>query len=130
MLGLMTAATCGDACWHAREDICRCSCGGKNHGCLRDANGVKPVRTARIDGVMRRLAGVGNGVGEEAQRLNMLANEHYKYAADCRDRCFARIPARIRCATRAQIAKWPELTAYRELKPWERRPYLLWIKVE
>lgn len=50
---LYTEHTCGDACWHAHEDICRCSCGGRNHGCLRkekrivlidDAESVFPRR--------------------------------------------------------------------------------------
>lgn len=53
--------TCGEACWHAREEVCRCSCGGKNHGCLRaGAEGAaEPERTCRINGVRYKLAAVG-----------------------------------------------------------------------
>ena len=47
---LLTGATCGDACWHAREDICRCSCGGKNHGILLGTDGKQPTRTRKIGG--------------------------------------------------------------------------------
>ena len=28
----LTDAPCTSKCWHAEEDVCRCSCGGKNHG--------------------------------------------------------------------------------------------------
>ena len=41
----MTDATCGDACWAARSDVCRCSCDGKNHGITRTADGERPTRT-------------------------------------------------------------------------------------
>lgn len=51
--------TCGEACWHAREEVCRCSCGGRNHGCLRNAGGERPVRTAKIDGERYELLAVG-----------------------------------------------------------------------
>jgi len=43
---LLLGHTCGEACWHAREDVCRCSCGGRNHGCLRDGN-TQPDRVCR-----------------------------------------------------------------------------------
>ena len=51
--------TCGEACWHAREEICRCSCGGKNHGVLRTANGVRPDRTCKIAGERYTFRAVG-----------------------------------------------------------------------
>ena len=28
----VTNAPCSAACWHAQEEICHCSCGGKHHG--------------------------------------------------------------------------------------------------
>jgi hypothetical protein len=28
----LTTAPCTSKCWHAEEDVCRCSCGGRNHG--------------------------------------------------------------------------------------------------
>lgn len=55
---ILTTQTCGEACWHAREDVCRCSCGGRNHGCLNHG-GAKPERTAKIDGQQYRLLAVG-----------------------------------------------------------------------
>ena len=58
MLHFITGSTCGDACWHAREDICRCSCGGKNHGILTHADGKQPKRTRRIDGNFYELMAI------------------------------------------------------------------------
>lgn len=56
----LTSQTCGEPCWHAREEICRCSCGGRNHGCLTHADGIAPDRTAKIDGERYKLIAVGN----------------------------------------------------------------------
>ena len=58
MIGLLTDATCGDACWAAREDICRCSCDGENHGITRTANGERPTRTRRVKAHRYRLLAV------------------------------------------------------------------------
>jgi hypothetical protein len=49
--------TCGDSCWKAKEEICRCSCGGKNHGIhLRGGNAI---RNAKINGYRYELVRVG-----------------------------------------------------------------------
>lgn len=55
---ILTGHTCGDACWHAREDVCRCSCGGKNHGILCGTHGEQPERTSRKDGRVYKLVAV------------------------------------------------------------------------
>lgn len=59
LFGILTETTCGEACWHAREDVCRCSCGGKNHGILCGPNGIQPKRMAKIAGCMYALEAVG-----------------------------------------------------------------------
>ncbi len=71
VLAILTSQTCGEACWHAREDVCRCSCGGKNHGCLNHG-GERPERHSKIDGVPYRLGGVGpwRSLYDEAKRIN------------------------------------------------------------
>ena len=132
-----TNATCGEACWHAREDICRCSCGGRNHGCMRTENGIKPNRTAKIDGHMYELQGIGEGTFELAQTINRNEGIEFLYACTSRDYCYRSIKAKIRTATDAQMHKWKELEAYRG-KIWTEengkvhyidKPFLLWIKV-
>ena len=59
LLAILTEATCGFSCWHAKEEICHCSCGGKNHGCMKTGDREQPTRTARIDGKMYELVAVG-----------------------------------------------------------------------
>jgi hypothetical protein len=63
IFGVMTGSTCGDACWHAREEVCRCSCGGRNHGILT-TGGARPQRTARIEGQLYELVAVIPGRAE------------------------------------------------------------------
>jgi hypothetical protein len=145
VISVLTSMTCGEPCWHAVEDICRCSCGGKNHGCLTTADGKQPVRASKIDGERYKLAGVGlradlmaaakelNGrqwrsvcpaqavigceVGDftEAQIADARARginvwfSQYKYAWNETD---AGAPARLKYATKEQVAKWPELKAW------------------
>lgn len=53
----LTGSTCGDSCWHAREDICRCSCAGKNHGILTQG-GTAPVRNSKVKGEFFELVAV------------------------------------------------------------------------
>ena len=43
-----TLQTCGDACWYAKEDTCRCSCIGANHGILKVDGAERPSRTRRV----------------------------------------------------------------------------------
>jgi len=64
-LAIITGHTCGEACWHAREEICRCSCGGQNHGIL-NRGGERPQRCCKIDGNFYELVAVipGRGDGE------------------------------------------------------------------
>src|SRR6476469_507082 len=118
LVAYLTEQTCGDACWHAREDICRCSCGGKNHGCLRDASGDQPVRTSRIDGYMYELQAVGYDLDKVGDKINEDANLYgiYTYnTARSRDAMYRGAPAKTRYATQSQVDRWPELAAYRGL---------------
>jgi len=133
---ILTGHTCGESCWRAEEDICRCSCGGKNHGCLRTADGVRPERTSRIKGYMYKLIAVGSGGDLEgkAQEINQAAGITFLYAHTSTYRDHDGIPAKMKCATQSQINAWPELSAWRgktesELY-FEGKPYLLWQKVE
>lgn len=71
IISILTSQTCGEPCWHAREEICRCSCGGKNHGCLTHG-GERPERHAKIDGIPYKLAGVGpsQSLRADADKIN------------------------------------------------------------
>ena len=144
----LTESTCGEACWTAREDVCRCSCGGKNHGCMRTADGARPNRTAKIDGPRYQLAAVGEHwrMHADAVTVNKANGETWIYADSSRDPMAWNCPAKIRKATQAQLDKWPELRANRDAynaKVAEFRtggsglivrdvtelwPYLLWVR--
>jgi len=131
---ILTETTCGATCWTAKEDVCRCSCGGKNHGCSLTPDGVKPDRTAKIDGFRYKLLAVGqryrDGLSTQARKINQELGKkiigtytHYSRDTD------KGAPARIKSASKSQIASWPELAAYREAVCFIH-PYLLWFKIE
>lgn len=79
LLAILTGATCGDACWHAREEVCRCSCGGANHGILRGPNGERPTRTCKIGGNFYELAAVV--AAQTPWELNKADSEAYAEVA-------------------------------------------------
>jgi len=74
VMAVLTSQTCGEACWHAREEVCRCSCGGANHGCLTHG-GERPERTCKIDGILYRLKAVGKrrDISADACEMNRQA---------------------------------------------------------
>lgn len=154
LVAFLSEHTCGEACWDAREDVCRCSCAGKNHGCMRGANGIRPERTAKIDGVRYVLKATAiadtrskdpileaahSGLYSELQRLNATYAPERRFTSW--DTNVRNAPARIRNASKDQLAKWPELASYRAsieaikasgqycwndiLNAW---PILLWVR--
>lgn len=142
IIAYLTERTCGEACWHAKDEVCHCSCYGKNHGCLRNKNGVKPDRHARIDGIVYKLEGVGD-VYDDARRINQSAGykaiekpskfttsdgvELYSQYYYCWSVTDKEAPARVKNATTTQIKNWPELAAWRD---GNKRPSLLWVRIE
>ena len=114
----MSGHTCGIACWTAQDDICHCSCGGVNHGCLRTADGTQPVRSRKHQGVFYELHRVIKGY-KEMMMLRQNEPDLFKQVAYYKP------------ATTAEIMKWPELKAYRTMSPVQRimDPILLfWVK--
>ena len=105
IIGYFSGHTCGDACWHARDLVCVCSCGGRNHGIL--ARGEKqPTRTARIGGSVYEMVEVGPWREIEARRMaETRACGHRWFFDPCG-------PWLAKSASKAQLAKWPELAAY------------------
>lgn len=132
LVSFLTGSTCGDNCWHAREEVCRCSCGGANHGCLLAAGAEQPARTARIDGELMQLAAVGH-YSEMCSQADQIHWRARKVEAVGWRPKMPRYPAHCKAATSAQIAKWPELSAYRELQGldlYTASVTLLWISPE
>jgi len=119
---ILSDITCGEACWCAREDVCKCSCGGKNHGILRTPDGTRPVRTAKIDGYRYELLAVGerHDLYPEIDRLmkalpfksvNKTMGYHYSWQDTDKGS-----PIRVKYATPVQVEHWAELTAFRGLE--------------
>lgn len=141
----LTNKTCGEACWYAKEEICRCSCGGKNHGCLKREDGEQPQRTAMIDGVRYKLAAVGKTeMYGEATIINKAAPKR-QITSTCAyhwRETEPGAPARVKKASPSQLERWPELKAHLEeitaikarrhapieyMRVW---PYLLWVRID
>ena len=126
MIGYLTGSTCGDMCWHAREEICRCSCGGANHGIL-NRGGCAPKRTCKIDGEFYELAGITASAEGECP-----AEYYERHDAEVRAVMEERFPAldtwaygAFRQASTPPVvdrkisatqAKWPEVAAIKNAR--------------
>lgn len=149
----LTDATCGEGCWEARELICRCSCGGKNHGCMKSKSGNRPQRTAKIDGEAYKLVSIG-AYGDILKQYDALMKTKESVKCDCEKehkqglRDVEKLkthdggiiiyhyywketdvgsPARVKPATKSQLLSWEELQGIDREKI--RSPYLLWEKL-
>lgn len=103
---ILTRDTCSEACWNAHEHVCRCSCGGTNHGCML-VNGVpQPNRTRRVKDTRYRLAAV-------LDWMNFEDRFQYRALEYSQDFAFQAVP---------KDCKWTELAGIAE-------PYrFIWVK--
>ncbi len=140
-VAILTENTCGEACWCAREEICRCSCGGKNHGILRTPEGTQPVRTSKIDGYRYELLAVGKREELHDQIKRLMASlpirseqwaesNHYVYHWEYTEKGS---PIRVKYATPVQCEHWNELKMFRGIDTREfyrKSPALIWKRTE
>ena len=142
-----TMTTCGEACWRAREDVCRCYCGGANHGVLRSGNGERPTRTRRVGRHVYELEAVFGGTSGDRDAHKYIteileargvqyayhvagnANISNEWADSHKDN-----PYRFAPASKSAVKSWPELSAYRDSLEddwawYRRRPYCVWRRV-
>lgn len=138
-LAVLTDRSCGEACWHAREDVCRCECGGSNHGILLKDGTEQPNRHSRIDGVAYELVAIGE-YRELCQKASQICEEAPEYPTrDYYDSSKMVMKkhnfnhgtwlVQLKPASKAQCVLWNELSAYKGLSNFEfyqRKPYLLW----
>jgi hypothetical protein len=132
----ITETTCGEACWSAREDICRCSCIGKNHGVTRTPAGVTPVRTRKLNGHAYQLLAVESTNGScravrmrplEVQKSGIMGKlvaggrwERYSWDST------PGYPVKLKTASESEVRRWPELAAWRG----HGRPCTSWIRAD
>jgi hypothetical protein len=144
---MVTEQTCGDACWHAREDICRCSCGGRNHGCLRTEDGQQPSRTRKIKGAMYQLVAVESyesdnknttesrifnlerNIENEGINLKLWTYGDINWAEGYR---MEHLPTFVKTASEDEVKRWPELSQWKEVvdKSFWYRPITLWLRID
>lgn len=136
---ILTGTTCGLTCWYAREDICRCSCGGVNHGCLRGEGGEQPARTRKIAGYVYQCISVTTDYSAAENEVRWLDNT-VAQAGIVRPRYWERThyaywlseekgkPAIRKQPSDSEIERWPELAAYRDR--FSRRPQMVWLRTD
>lgn len=144
MIGIFALTACGPACWEAKDDVCRCSCGGAHHGIHRNKNQscADLKRQMVYGGFIFELRDVakpidrGSGIfgpdtcfNGEARELNEQAGIKFYFAHTSRNH-FGEFPvAIVRTPTDAQIAKWPELAEWRgKVSPLYGKPSILWVR--
>lgn len=132
MLNLIRHGTCNTACWEAREDVCRCMCGGRNHGITRHG-GERPGRYCQRKGVAYTLEAitVGRSAYSEAERMVDSLRESQpkiaKYGYHYWDEGYAfaqSVPPNAR--------KWPEVIAVAPaVETWgsDGDIYLVWRRI-
>ena len=133
----ITESTCGEACWAAREDVCRCSCVGRNHGVLR-GDGIRPDRTRKLNGYVYIVLAVeapgGSCMAATQHPLEELKRNIVQRAIDLGlwDRyawdSTPGSPVKIKTASESEVARWPELAAWRDNRRW--RPETVWIRAD
>ena len=124
MEAIITETTCGENCWTAREDVCRCQCGGKNHGIQRDDEdgSEQPTRTRRVKGKIYELHSVVEGYHDANQiehKIWQRVRRHVSHPWNCVIR---------QRAPKAKFGKWPELDAYEYASGIFSAPYLIWLR--
>lgn len=145
---MITERTCGDACWHAREDICHCSCGGRNHGCLRTNDGEQPARTKRIQGAMYQLIAVETYSETECRAatkhpiyiLQRMIDDNAIKAGlfewhelkGSKSFCDKPLPVYVKTASESEVNRWAELSQWRkgELALMFNKPLTVWIRAD
>lgn len=137
--------TCGEACWHAKDTDCKCSCGGKNHGIFH--RGGIAERTCKLNGHAYKLVAVDSYSNVLELQRELLAgygvmrcydyygNGEYKHQTylsqfACRgDKDVYGFPLVAKQATLSQCQRWRELSDHKNITEMERSrkaPYLLW----
>jgi len=75
LVELLSAHTCSEACWFAREEVCRCSCNGKHHGAA-----LRGIDTGQLAIQSRNLAWeIKKQKKEHAKRVQ---NGHWNAAGE------------------------------------------------
>lgn len=137
MLSFWSDITCGANCWEAKEELCKCSCGGKNHGSA--LRGETAIRTAKIDGIRYQLEAVGTNIdlASEAVKINQPVIVNFGWDSAYKVLRFYKksdgdrgAVCRVRYATDQQVNKWQELSRFAGQSFYHSSASLLWIRCD
>ena len=125
--------TCGHSCWFAKEQDCKCSCGGKNHGILLKEGSEQPQRTKKEAGKLYYLEAVGSRIElmEQVNRLLPAFTGDPRANAGWFDFNPSKTgnPFRVQYASKSQVRKWKELSQFADVSDEDFyfvSPALLW----
>ena len=147
LVSFLTESTCGEPCWNAKEDVCRCSCRGANHGCLMVDGEAQPIRTRKLKGNRYELATAICLTGPDtcyAMTLSAVdewlwdnAPElRFEIRGDTSNRKRVHTPTSpggdwyVHTASRQAVEKWPELVAWQDRANTWWRPQLIWKRIQ
>ena len=118
--------TCNERCWYAKEEVCVCSCGGRNHGIMLKSNGVhKPARSRSHHGRELELVAICPGRTAAAEYLQQVGDPY----GGRRLKDYLKLGQyAVESATKSQF-KWMELTGYDPTAPRDKYPHLIWKRI-
>lgn len=129
--GILTGTTCGLPCWYAREEVCRCSCGGANHSIMTAEGATQPERQRKVRSVVYRLVAVTT-YSEASDMVRDDYGSWLKKVGYASGRMYPTERMIHNKATPSQ-EKWAEVAAV-QLDPnahWtERDKYLVWERTD
>ena len=141
-ISIMGVGTCNLACWEAREDVCRCQCGGRNHGIVRHGE-ASPGRFCRRKGVDYRLESIHAHYGEAdaakeraSDALSQARGDGPLYVdRDGNPQWYTRKEYAFSQLAPAHAHKWGEVEAFLSTHPnrqgWQKPEcYLVWKRTE
>ena len=123
LLAILTDATCGQACWYAKEDVCRCRCGGENHGCLLMEGAEQPTRTKKKQHKLYELVSVVIGYWDSQQTMDALdGNRNHSPDWD-------KVGQHHASSAQKSNFRWPELAGFTPSTGLQKHPYLIWKRI-
>ncbi len=122
MTTTLTATTCAANCWLAKEDACRCMCGGANHGVLLVDCAEPPARTRRIQRSVFELVSIYPGWMAANRARNSVKYAYNEEHGLQRSRGSA-----VTTATTKSQRKWPEVRNFLAEES-NLDAYLVWRK--
>ena len=121
---MIGVGTCNLACWGALEDVCRCMCGGRNHGISRYGQ-ENPGRYCRRKEVAYKLEAIyDNWI--DAENAARVARKRYNtdnWLPHWSESAFNQ-------AATGHMLKWPEVQAAFKAQEYWKEVQLVWVRTD